>query len=141
MIKSKDVIRIKLPYPNSNSKLAFTPHMYICISNENGKTSFIKCQSLKPYMFSSNIISSFIDEVPNIERNPFINDTRIDCDKLFCMYGLEFDISLRTNRRPDICDELYNEIMIKLSSHAYKEIEIDRQEILKFNNLIRFCKS
>lgn len=132
MINVKDVIWLKVPYPNINSGLARERHMYVCMNSETGKKEFIKISSLKPTHFIHPI--HHIIESPDINRNPFTKVSIIDCDKMLISTGIMFPIVLRTNRRPDICEDLYQQIMQE-SSYSGK-IVLDTQWLLSLNSAL-----
>lgn len=136
MINKKDVIRMKVPYPSVSSKLALTSHMYICKTVSGPLREFVKCQTLKPYMLINDIISHYCDEQPDINRNPFNKTTRIDCDELFVTESVKYDLRLRTDSRPDVCKELYDNVIKELEIDGYKRIKINESELLKLNLLI-----
>lgn len=71
-----------------------------------------------------------------INRNPFNKTTRIDCDKLFVTESVKYDLRLRTDSRPDVCKELYDNVIKELEIDGYKRIKINESELLKLNSLI-----
>lgn len=83
MINQRDVIRMRIPYPDINSDLAVMSHMYICKKADGSLYEYVKCQTLKPAMLSGRLLKHFVDENADISRNPFKRATRIDCDKIF----------------------------------------------------------
>lgn len=127
---------MKVPYPSVSSKLALTSHMYICKTVSGPLREFVKCQTLKPYMLINDIISHYCDEQPDINRNPFNKTTRIDCDELFVTESVKYDLRLRTDSRPDVCKELYDNVIKELEIDGYKRIKINESELLKLNLLI-----
>nr|WP_296961221.1 hypothetical protein [uncultured Mediterraneibacter sp.] len=136
MINTKDVIRIKIPYPSINDNLALHAHMYICKTSDSSLKELVKCQTLKPYMLIHNTIQHYCDEQPDIQRNPFNHVTRIDCDKLFSSNNVLYDLNLRTTSRVDICQELYDEITNELEKDGYQEIMMNQNELTSLNPLI-----
>ncbi|MGV2393289.1 UNVERIFIED_CONTAM: hypothetical protein O8I53_10150 [Campylobacter lari] len=136
MIREKDVITIKIPYPNSSSDLAVYPHMYICNSVNDKQYKYIKCQTAKPAMLFNKKLAHFIYEEPNIARNPFKRLTAIDCGKLFITNNVEYGDNLKTTNRSNISDDLFNDINQKLAMTKYDEIEIDENILKKLNNKI-----
>lgn len=136
MISKRDVIRMKVPYPSVSSGLAVSAHMYICKSADVSQREFVKCQTLKPYMLSNNFLTHYCDEQPDINRNPFRTLTRIDCDKLFQSKSVKYDLRLRTDSRPDICQELYNDVMKELDADGYESISMNETELLGLNAYI-----
>ena len=136
MIKEKDVVRMKVPYPSVSDKLALSSHMYIC-KNVNGTLrEFVKCQTLKPYMLINGTMKHYCDEQPDITRNPFKRTTRIDCDKLFQTNTVKYDLGLRTDSRPDICQSLYDEVVKELEIDGYNNITINEVELKSLNPFI-----
>ena len=80
----KDVVLLKIPYPNEESALNKIPHMYICFSIEGDTAKFLKCQSYKPYHDLKNALPiNRIIENADPTRNPFKRKTLIDLDKIF----------------------------------------------------------
>ena len=82
--KPKDVILLKVAYPNEESMLNKIPHMYICIDIIDKMARYVKCQTHKPYHTyeGAEPIKRFI-EPSNPKRNPFRQETLIDLDKIF----------------------------------------------------------
>lgn len=140
MIREKDVITMKLPYPNINSKLATNSHMYICRSVNNNKHKFLKCQTLKPYMLKaeSNPITSYHDESPDPNRNPFNKKTRIDCDKIFNSLNVCYDLKLLTKSRRDVSDDVFSILLNKINNKAPKDIALNEQDLVNLNSYITF---
>lgn len=136
MIKQKEVIRMKVPYPSITDGMALSPHMYICRTASNEKYEYVKCQTLKPYMLISNPMKHYHDEDPDLERNPFKRTTRIDCDKLFLTYTVTYDAKLKTKTRADVCDELFNIIEQKFSYNEYEKIDVNESNLKTLNSLI-----
>ncbi len=136
LIKERDVIRMKVPYPSISAKLAVSAHMYICNTSQTPQYSFIKCQTLKPYMLYSGKIKHYCDEVPDAMRNPFQNPTRIDCDKLFSTKSVEYHDMMKTTIRKDVCVELYDAVLRELKSDGYTDIHIEEDELIKLNPLL-----
>lgn len=141
MIKEKDVIRMKVPYPNISSDLAVQAHMYVCKGKEDLRYEYVKCQSLKPYMLMKNILQHYVDEMPDLARNPFAHSTRIDCDKVFVSQSVEYDDKMKTITRPDVCEELFEEILQELSADGYRVIQTNENQFAGINPLIRVVSS
>ena len=84
MNKAKDVVLLKIPYPNEESALSKIPHMYICFDVNGSEAKFLKCQSHKPYHDLKNALPIHrIIENADPTRNPFKRKTLIDLDKIF----------------------------------------------------------
>lgn len=79
----------------------------------------------------------FVDEEPNITRNPFRNKTRIDCDKTFLTSGIVYDPSMKTTVRPDVCDDIMVLVEKQLSCDGYIQHRMDTEELLKLNPALK----
>ena len=137
MINPKDVIRMKIPYPNISDKLAVSAHMYIYKNVKDNVYEYVKCQTLKPKMLTSKILKQFVDEEADILRNPFQKATRIDCDKLFVTDSVQYDNGLKTVTRPDVCQELYDTVMKELDEDGNEEIKLNEDELISLNSMIK----
>lgn len=135
MINRRDVIRMYIPYPNMNSKLAVQRHMYVCYSASGNDHSFVKCQTLKPHMLFGTLVKHYVDEKPDITRNPFVTTTRIDCDKLFTTSKVVFDDQDKTTNRPDVSVDVMNDIDKELAADGFVEEVINASDIISLNTL------
>ncbi|MGZ9428709.1 hypothetical protein [Mycoplasma sp. 1012] len=136
MIKIKDVIKMRIPFPNKFGYLARKSHMYICINKVNKKCEFIKCQTYKLKTIDNNIVNNFYEEEPNIDRNPFLLNTLIDLDKVFITYNVKYDEKLKTEIRPNISDSLFKILQNKLKKQKFIKIYLDEEQLKLLNNLI-----
>lgn len=127
---------MKIPYPDISSDLALKPHMYIYTINNESKKKFVKCQTFKPTLLGT--MSTFIAEPPDYSRNPFRTPSIIDCDKLFSTNRVRYDERLRTTDRPDVCSNLYNEIIAKIgSNNSIQNISLNETNLIALNPLIK----
>lgn len=136
MINTKDVIRMRVPYPSISDKLAVNLHMYICKQADMPAYEFIKCQTLKPYMLSKEVFRHYVDEEADTSRNPFQKTTRIDCDKTFTTKNVLYDDCLKTITRPDICQELFDDVIEELNTDGYRIVDVNEEELAGINPLI-----
>lgn len=136
MINIRDVIRMRIPYPNISAELAVNSHMYICKSVNGNVYEYAKCQTLKPKMLASKLFKHYVDEKADILRNPFQRATRIDCDKVFVTDSVRYDDALKTTIRPDVCHELYDMVIGELAADGYDTIKMDENELTKINPMI-----
>lgn len=135
LIKEREVLTLLIPYPNINSNLAVESHMYIVKNNQNFE--LIKCQTLKPNMINSSRFRKYIDVNPDINTNPFIRATRVDCDKLFKTYTVEYDDRLKASR--DIEEKLYNNILAKMEEdNDITYINLDEDKLVRINPLVSY---
>ncbi len=134
MISIQDVIKMRVPFPNIDSNLAVSAHMYICIK-DGGEKEFIKCQTFKPaHLNSGNQPYVFIKERVDPLRNPFRKTSTIDCDKSFVIKKVIISKDLLASR--NICDCLYNEITDKISHEKFASQVLNENEIVTINNKI-----
>lgn len=126
MISLKDVIMLRIHYPDSMSKLAIKSHMYICVEVSESTCTLIKCQSFKPYhMLPNSEPICRIIEQPSTGRNPFCHPTVIDLDKCFSATPSLFPDQLKTPT--GICDELLEEIQNNISDTVDKIVLSDTE--------------
>ena len=135
MISKKDVITMKVPFPNISANLAVNAHMYICQYTAGKERRFLKCQTLKPYMLYNAVMSHYWDEEADINRNPFMRKTRIDCDKLFITKNIQYSLRMRTATRPDVCDDLMRNAERELFADGYLTCNIIENDLLSLNHL------
>lgn len=122
-----------IPFPTITSDLARRSHMYICRNANRHKHELVKCQTLKPIMLKASPMKHFVDEDPDIKRNPFRHKTRIDCDKIFLTSGIVYDVSMRTAVRPDVCENIMELVEQQLSYDGYVENQMNTEDLLKLN--------
>lgn len=127
---------MKVPFPSISAGLAVQAHMYICGQDSAPDYGFIKCQTLKPHMLGSTILSHYIDEPADISRNPFSRTSRIDCDKFFVTASVHYDDKLKATLRPDVCQNLYDDVKNELIADGYSTIVINEDELVSLNYLI-----
>ena len=136
MIEKREVIQIKIPYPNMQSGLAKKSHMYICVNKVHSTKRLVKCQTMKlPNIIGSIGVACYIIESPNIDRNPFSRPTMIDCDKLFIIDSL-IPRSLLTKPRSDISEELHSEIAQKLKTNLPSRHRLSKEELKELNSIL-----
>lgn len=136
MINTKDVVRMKIPYPGIRDTLAVSSHMYICKTAKPPAYEYVKCQTLKPYMITKSVFKHYIDEPADISRNPFLRTTRIDCDKIFSTGAVKYDDGLKTTARPDVCQELYDDVVKEVDADGYTGIALNEDELVSINEKI-----
>lgn len=133
MISRKDVIRLKIPFPDISSGLAAKAHMFICRENIRDNVELIKCQSLKPYMLYRHDMQHYWDETADITRNPFSHTTRIDCDKEFTTHTVKYGDMLKTTSRPDVCDDVIYHVEDEMEKDGYQQTRLDESKLLLLN--------
>ena len=129
MIDKKDVIRLKIPFPNIDSRLALKSHMYICKKNVNYDKELIKCQTFKPKLIF--LLKNFLKEDPNSLRNPFKNTTIIDLDKIFKINKVIIPLELKTDIKSKVSEDLYKDLLPKCKNPDI--FQIDNMSFVKIN--------
>src|SRR5690625_386829 len=133
----KEVIRMRVPFPNVNSALAVNAHMYVCIGDGTHK-EFIKCQSFKPKHINKRIAPiQRIEEDPDIHRNPFNKKTILDCDKSFYIEDVVFGKELLATKRKDVCEELFININKEIKHQDFLKEDVDIAPLISLNNKIK----
>ncbi len=129
---------MKIPYSTIKASLAVAPHMYIYLDETNDKRRFLTCQSLKPYHLGKNKLPyKRVIEDPNLQRNPFLKKTLIDCDKTFVIENAEISRDLLTNSRKDICQSLYNQVNDTSNHSELVEHPINARTLSELNYKIK----
>ncbi|MEQ7139940.1 hypothetical protein [Enterococcus casseliflavus] len=136
MTKIKDVIRVKMPFPNIAANLATRPHMYLCIQDGKSK-KLLSCQTKKPLLLHKNKPPfRYVDCKKDITKNPFSKDTLIACDYCFYLENIHVDKALLTTKRRDVCDQTFSEVQIKIAHHSFSQKTIDGQTLISINPLL-----
>ncbi len=135
MINIKDVITLRVPYPDATGELAKKSHMYICVETTDPLCKLIKCQSFKPYhMLPNSAPLHRIVEQPDISRNPFQHPTVIDLDKLFSATRSLFPDRLKTAK--GISDALLTTIQENISN-TVENVTLSDAELKTINSALQ----
>lgn len=86
-------------------------------------------------MFTNNPMRHFVDEKPDLSRNPFKYETRIDCDKDFYTEGIMYADAMRTPRRPDVCIDTMVKVEAELHTDGYISNRIPDADVVRINEL------
>ena len=137
MIKKKDVVIMRIPFPEINSYLAKVGHMYFCLESKHPK-KFIKCQTANVCRMEFNRPPyKFVIVMPDIRHSPFIKPTLLDCDKFFSMdKNIAISEVLLTTRRRDISEELFGKLEDAIKHDEFKEIVLDAIVVVQLNDRI-----
>lgn len=126
-MNSGNVYKLKIPYGNQASKLRTNRHMYIVRNMVDTYVELVKVNKLKfPIRCSAYIIV-----LPNLEENPFVRKTVIDCGQYFTTYNILYPNLLLTKRRQDISKVLLEDIRKKTA--GAKKWKLNKQEMLRLN--------
>ncbi|WP_436358450.1 hypothetical protein ACR34G_02835 [Mycoplasma sp. 480] len=136
MIKVKDVIKLRIPFPSKISYLARKTHMYICIKKEGMNYEFVKCQTSKAEIINLKIIKNYYEEQVDKNINPFVVETLIDLDKIFITSTVKYDDRMKTEIRSNISDDLLNDLKNKLKKYEPTRILLNEQELKLLNKWI-----
>lgn len=140
MIDAKDVVTLKMPFPDISSKLAITAHMYICRHNQKSHKKFIKCQTFKNSLVIKR--NPVVKQWIKIDKNnyPFLKkkSSLIDCDKEFHLNHVKIPRTLIAgDGTAKIDDNLLDQITHKLISGSKTTNIIGTEEFLSCNPI---CK-
>lgn len=139
MINKRDVLTLKIPFPSISSGLAVKAHMYVCQNCIGNNYSFVKCQTKKPYMVGGGVLQNFVEEYPDIQRNPFKNVTIIDCDKLFVTFNVLYDDALKTTSRSNVCEDVMLKINRLLALNQHVSVALDENSLVAINPQVCFA--
>lgn len=134
MIEPRDVVTIRIPFPDMTSGLASAAHMYICNEKSASNKDLVKCQTATNKMLINGTVKNYIMEKSNPDRNPFKKLTLIDCDKIFRVKNVRIDLSLLTFPRY-ICKDLHKKVNLKLEG-APSVYELNKEELKVLNERI-----
>ncbi len=137
MINKRDVVTVKMPFPDIDADLAVYAHMYICRQVEGDTVHLVKCQTLKPYMLVKKVINHYWDEEADIARNPFQKKTRIDCDKEFVTCHVQYHDRMKAVARPDVCEDVMTHVEEELLCDGYASHTIAENDLLTLNRLLQ----
>jgi hypothetical protein len=133
LIEKREVILLKIAYPDLHSGLAKVAHMYICYQKVNQTKRLLKCQSYKlSNIVGGSGINRYVIEQPNLSRNPFTKTTIIDCDKLFLTKETISRDFLHEGRN-NISEELYDSIDAKIRGYNPIRIKLSKDAIAVLN--------
>lgn len=133
MTKIKDVITVKIPFPDIDSNLAVNPHMYLCIQDGVNK-KFLSCQTRKPMLLAKNRPPfRYVDENVDPSRNPFNKATLIGCDYAFCFDKIHVSSRLLTVTRRDVCEEVYDKVIKEIQHTKFIDKSIDTSALISIN--------
>lgn len=133
MIKQRDVITIRLPFPNLNSALAVRSHMYICENEKQNDFCFIKCQTYKNKNYNLN---HYLIEDVDISRNPFNKVSLIDCEKRFNVRNVSISEDILAKKRRNVSEELFKLIKQTINEEECDNKEMDRKDVCTINKKI-----
>lgn len=136
MTNIKDVIRVKIPFPNIADNLATQSHMYLCIQEGKSK-KLLSCQTKKPSLLHKNKPPfSYVDCKADITKNPFSRDTLIACDYCFYLDNIHVDKALLTTKRRDVCDQTFSQVQMKIAHQSFSQKPIDGATLISINPLL-----
>lgn len=135
MIKKRDVLKVKVPFPDIDSGLAKKSHMYICVDEKYQDIYTVKCQTFKNELLKNPGIKHYKIVRPSLTDNPFQRPTLLEFNKIFqFINGVNFGNNLKT--QIGISRQLYSDIYSELSVIPNQKINLicyDRKDIQDFN--------
>jgi len=95
---------------------------------------FVKCQTFKPmHKVRNKPPYRYIEEKPNVTRNPFQRVTTIDCDKAFCINDVIVSEELLTKNRRNICTDLFNQVQSSTQFTGFLKEKLPNSSLLSLN--------
>lgn len=111
-----------MPYPNIDSGLAMSAHMYICKKGGINK-ELLKIQTVKnKHKIDGFPIANYhtLDAIDS--KNPCKRDSFVDLEKNFQLNNVEIPLNLTTT--PGVDDLHFNQIVSKIGEHEIIDIDI-----------------
>jgi hypothetical protein len=125
---------MRIPFPDVSSDLAVKAHMYICLEKGRTNKEFLKCQTSKPiHKLKDRPPFKYVEESPDVTRNPFNNTTIIDCDKSFYVENVVISLDILAFRRRNICEELFSSIISEIQHSAFIKEQLDSSLLTSIN--------
>ncbi|HJF30396.1 MAG TPA: hypothetical protein K8V56_01290 [Sporosarcina psychrophila] len=130
MISSKDIVKLRMPYPNVSSDLAVYSHMYIC--NEPGADKqLLKIQSFKNKHSTQGLpVNNYYELNASDPTNPCKRDSFVDLDKKFSLQQVVIPMTLKANT--DLSETHYTNIINKITQ--FNLVSISTDEFLQVNS-------
>lgn len=129
MIRVRDVIRSKVPYPIVSSELAQITHMYIC-KNSGRTKELIKIQSVKTkHKINGFPTSNYFLFSAEKNNNPFRKDSFADLEKNFLLKDVKIPMNLATSPNIDYND--YTDMISCITNMS--NISINTDDFLELN--------
>lgn len=108
--------------------------MYVCLVEGKNK-ELLKCQTSKPmHLLKNKPPFKYVEEKPNLVRNPFKNKTIIDCDKSFGINNVSISTDLLTAARRNICEDLFSSINAEITHDKFVKIHLNPSDLLTLNS-------
>lgn len=135
MINLRDVVKIKMPFPDISSELAVTPHMYICCEN-SGFDKVVKVQTFKTLLLTK--VNNYLDSDQYVNEHPFNNRSLVDLDKCFNIEKGKLTEKLKVaNNNGQISERFHNDIMTNTTNlSTCKVILINTDELISVDRFI-----
>ena len=131
MIREKDVVTLRMPYPNVSSNLAVLSHMYIC--KKPGKIKkLLKIQTIKNRHKTKGYPCLNFYELKAVDQNnPCNRDSFVDLDKNFILEHVNIPLKLKTKK--ELHKESFLEILERI--RTIEDVNINTKEFLSINIL------
>lgn len=120
MINQRDVVTIRIPFPDIASTLAVRSHMHICFQPGIEK-QLLKIQTYKHKHDINMPCKNYIILQSNSYEHPCRNKSIIDLDKLFLVNNIRIPRDLLAER--PISENIYNEIKNKLENPLLENLD------------------
>lgn len=131
MIDTKDVIFLKVPYPNQHGGLAKIPHRYVV---ETPRLTLFNIQTAKPELVRRKIISHWVEVDPTV--GPVQHRSYIGLDVRFILEDAIVDDGAKTATPRPLDKGVFNQVIGKtknLENNAFLDID----ELVSMNTCVR----
>ncbi|WP_214819421.1 MULTISPECIES: hypothetical protein [unclassified Exiguobacterium] len=83
MINPSDVVKLRMPHPDTSAVLATKTHMYVCAKKEGTNKFLLSCQTFKPQHALKRVPKVILKIDSSENGHPFKVPTTISCDTYF----------------------------------------------------------
>lgn len=129
MISEKDVIKIRIPYPNITDNMAKHAHMYAV---ETPRLSLFSIQTAKPFLVEKSIIENYITlECGN--DSPVKHKSYLTMDIRFILENVSVPDELKAENK--LSDSIFT-VLKEKSKLVKSDMLLNKQEVLQINKKI-----
>lgn len=83
LINPSNVIKLRIPHPDTSAVLAKKTHMYVCAKKEGKSKFLLSCQTFKPHHALKKIPKVILKVESTETGHPFKVPTTISCDTYY----------------------------------------------------------
>lgn len=129
MISEKDVIKIRIPYPNITDNLAKHAHMYAV---ETDRLSLFSIQTAKPFLVEQSILENYIT-LDCGDGSPVRHKSYLAMDIRFILENVLVPDELKTP--VGLSDSIFERLKDK-ARFVKSDMLLDNQEVVQINEKV-----